>query len=440
MVAAHPEFDALPVGLACTDALGTIAHVNAAFAELIGIPAADLVGRNILDFGVGDSSRYSDLIDFASGYSGSRMGPVSVRYRDARGRIVSSDLWAINHLDDPDVGVLVLVFVPEQSKDAIANAVSSVAENAPIDRTLELLAEGLCGNPFEANGCWLVRDAEGQRLVGGAGLLEAVRVGLAKPGPWWRALRTGVLVSVDDISDTSDEYHRLLQAAGVNAWWLLPVRHTEGGIDAGLIVTRPTPGTISPNQLEHLERMVAVAGLAFERTTMQARLTHAAFHDPLTGAGNRERFFAHPDRMADGWALLYIDLDRFKPVNDRFGHAAGDLVLVTVTERIKHAVRPGDRVTRMGGDEFVVECADVGTDAVAGIVADRIIASISQPITLEAGTVEVGASIGIVRSTVGTSVDALLERADAALYRAKSEGRGRWALDDGSSAETRPAP
>lgn len=432
MVASHPEFDALPVGLACTDAVGTIGYINDAFAELIGLRPDEVVGRNILEFGVGDPARYSDLIDFASSYGGSRMGPVSVRYREASGRVVSSDLWAINHLDVPEVDALVLVFVPEQTKDSIANAVSSVAENAPIDRTLELLAEGLHGNPFEANGCWLVRDADGQRLVGDGELPEAVRVALSKPGPWWRAVRNGVLVSVDDVRETSDEYHRLLQAAGVNAWWLQPVRHSEGGIDAGLVVTRSIPGTISPNQLEHLEQMVAVAGLAFERTTMQARLTHAAFHDPLTGAGNRERFFAQPERLLDGWALLYIDLDRFKPVNDRFGHAAGDLVLVTVAERIRHAVRPGDRVTRMGGDEFVVECADIGTDTIAGIVADRIIASISQPIGLEAGTVEIGASIGIVRSAAGISVDALLERADAALYRAKSEGRGRWAIDDGT--------
>jgi diguanylate cyclase (GGDEF)-like protein len=137
---------------------------------------------------------------------------------------------------------------------------------------------------------------------------------------------------------------------------------------------------------------------------MHAQLAHAAFHDPLTGLGNRGKFFHRDDvPLQRGAALLYVDLDRFKPVNDELGHTAGDLVLVTVADRIRRAVRPSDRLTRFGGDEFVVECAGVDTDEEAIVIA-------------------------IARAAGPVDVDDLLDRSDEALLAAKAAGKGRWHL------------
>ena len=115
-------------------------------------------------------------------------------------------------------------------------------------------------------------------------------------------------------------------------------------------------------------------------------------------------------------------------MNDRLGHTAGDLVLVTVADRIRRAVRPDDRLTRFGGDEFVVECTGVRSDQEAIVIAERIIAAVQEPIRLDVGEIRVGASVGIARAVGPVGVDDLLDRSDAALLAAKAAGKGRWHL------------
>jgi len=123
-------------------------------------------------------------------------------------------------------------------------------------------------------------------------------------------------------------------------------------------------------------------------------------------------------------AVLFLDLDRFKVVNDSLGHAAGDLLLQTVSERIRSAVRGDDSVTRLGGDEFAVLCTEVGTPEDAMMVAERIIAAVKRPIPLEGQEVFVTTSLGIsLYPADATHPEGLLKNADAAMYRAKAQGR-----------------
>ena len=427
-----PELDLLPVGVLRLDGIGTIVEANRIAGEMVGWPPAELVGRSILEFNVGDPGRAAEMLSFSADLR-EPMGPLPVRYQHRDGSMHRGEIWAENHLDDPDVGALCVVLVPEASADGIAAAQSSVAEGVPVDATLTLLAESLKAHPFlPAVGCWLVRDDKGRRLVGGADLPEPVRVALETAGMWWSSLHQDELATVDDVARETDEHHRLLGAAGIQAWWLLPVpTGITSTVDAGVLVLRRRPGPISPNQLEHLGRIVTTAGLAFERAAMQHRLSHAAYHDALTGVGNRERFFerSSPD-VSSGAALLYIDLDEFKPVNDEHGHTAGDLVLITVADRLRRAVRPSDRITRMGGDEFVVECPGTADETEAIRIAERIIETIQRPIELGGVAVRVSASVGIARTDETAPVESLLERSDAALYAAKAAGRGRWHLAD----------
>ncbi|MFA5884945.1 MAG: GGDEF domain-containing protein, partial [Acidimicrobiia bacterium] len=168
----------------------------------------------------------------------------------------------------------------------------------------------------------------------------------------------------------------------------------------------------------------------------QAQLEHQATHDALTALPNRALFqelgdqaLARSNRYGTTVAVLFLDLDRFKPVNDSLGHAAGDELLMQVASRLRSSVRRGDVVARFGGDEFVVLCEHPAGQSEMQELARRLIDALSQPVPVLATTAQVGASIGIAIGGGGrVTVDTLIRDADAALYLAKEQGRGRAVL------------
>ena len=172
-----------------------------------------------------------------------------------------------------------------------------------------------------------------------------------------------------------------------------------------------------------------------ERERVQAELQHQLAHDHLTGLYNRRQWIEglqlqllRAGRTGRRVAVLYIDLDDFKPVNDTWGHAAGDDVLSTVAQRLKWLVRPHDVVARVGGDEFAISCEDLTGPADAEEIAVRIIDGLSQPVAIADELVSVSASIGIAMSDDASEAERMVDEADAAMYRAKQAGRNRYAL------------
>jgi diguanylate cyclase (GGDEF)-like protein len=180
------------------------------------------------------------------------------------------------------------------------------------------------------------------------------------------------------------------------------------------------------------------AGIHAEQTIRQLSL-----RDPLTGLANRrfvheneKHLIAGAKRSQKQMAVLAVDLDDFKAVNDRFGHAAGDAVIVTSAERMKQLLRESDVIARFGGDEFVIVLGQVDDAAAAREVASRVVDSLCQPIPLAAGgTAQIGASVGIAMCCAGKdTLDDLLKKADAALYAAKREGKNTFREADASAA------
>jgi diguanylate cyclase (GGDEF)-like protein len=176
-----------------------------------------------------------------------------------------------------------------------------------------------------------------------------------------------------------------------------------------------------------------------ERKQAEEALAHQARHDPLTGLPNRALMvdriavaLANLDRSDRVMAVLFLDLDRFKLINDGLGHAAGDELLVAVAERLTAVLRPGDTIARQGGDEFAVLCVDLHDPAEAVLVADRLAEAMLEPFVLEGTPTFVTTSIGIAiaDATSTTDPDELLSRADAAMYQAKEHGRARYELFD----------
>ena len=188
-----------------------------------------------------------------------------------------------------------------------------------------------------------------------------------------------------------------------------------------------------PNQYGRIESISAVARDISDLKAAQRQLHEMATHDYLTGMPNRvllydrlEQALARFHRYGQPVALLYLDLDRFKPVNDAYGHHVGDKVLQKISDRIDAVIRDTDTAARIGGDEFCLLIEGIGDVALLEAVAERLIAAISEPIEVDGATAEVGASIGLVAVDESCAeADSLMALADEAMYRAKAAGRGR---------------
>ena len=199
---------------------------------------------------------------------------------------------------------------------------------------------------------------------------------------------------------------------------------------------QPAPVELIARLMPHNGRMrqgVAVRDLR-ARQEAEARIRFLAHHDALTGLPNRasfterlEREFLTHRRKDDAFAVLCLDLDRFKQVNDVFGHAAGDAVLREVSERVLRLLGRGDLLARLGGDEFAIVRAGPCRPADLAQLCESILATVAGEIAFDGGTALVGVSIGVaVYPGDGDSPDTLIRNADAALYRAKDDGRGAY--------------
>ena len=207
------------------------------------------------------------------------------------------------------------------------------------------------------------------------------------------------------------------------------VRHLDGS-------SRSCEMTIS-----NLLADAAVSGLVIntrditDRKALEEQLSHQAFHDSLTGLANRALFqdrlrqtLARAARRQEKPAVLFLDLDRFKNINDGLGHGAGDELLAEVARRLETTVRLGDTMARLGGDEFGVLLEDTQDGTAAIAVAERIIEALKAPFELGAREVFISASIGIAYLSGEDDAAALLRNADIAMYMAKAQGKGRYAV------------
>jgi diguanylate cyclase (GGDEF)-like protein/PAS domain S-box-containing protein len=232
-------------------------------------------------------------------------------------------------------------------------------------------------------------------------------------------LEAGKRIAVETMKGVRSAYafeHRVRAHAGEWKWILSRGRVTERDLASG----RAT-------------RMIGTNIDITDRKRLEEALQSAAHSDPLTGLANRMALtdrmrvaLARGRRSGAGCALLYLDIDRFKQVNDTLGHAAGDALLRDFAGRLRDCVRQTDTVARLGGDEFVVLLEDLKDEAAATRVAEKMLESARLPVQIDARPVAVTTSIGIAFGAEGEDEQAWLKRADVALYRAKHAGRDRW--------------
>jgi predicted signal transduction protein with EAL and GGDEF domain len=265
--------------------------------------------------------------------------------------------------------------------------------------------------------------------------------GVGLPG---RVLATGAAAWIADVT-TDPNFAR--QNLGVRGAFAFPV-HADGEMKAVLEFFTPVAVAPDATLLETMAHIGSHLGRVVERIRAQEQIAHQATHDSLTGLANRVLFrdrleiaLERSRRRGTFAALLFLDLDRFKDVNDTLGHGAGDRLLKDVAGRLKGALRATDMLARLGeqeftlarfgGDEFVVLCEDLASEDDAVRVAERVQQALLGPFVLEHKDYVVTASIGIVLSSAGhRNAESLLRDADIAMYRAKERGAGRWEVFD----------
>jgi diguanylate cyclase (GGDEF)-like protein len=286
---------------------------------------------------------------------------------------------------------------------------------------------------------WLrdAQDADQARIASSVGLPAGVYglppVRLAEAGAAGAAMRTDSLVIAQGAALPPP-----LQE-GPCAYLAAPV-HENGAVTGSLVVAAHRPdreyGAADEQAVRAFAEQISLA--LNDRSTVERM--HEALHDALTGLASRKLFLETLEQRlsraaADGLrvALLYVDLDRFKTINDTLGHAAGDQVLMFTADRLRSHVREGDVPARLGGDEFAVLLPDVTGPEDAVAVAARLVDALTVPMSVAQRRLVVKASIGIALSDPGQDAALLLHRADLAMYQAKRNGRGRYELFPGAA-------
>jgi diguanylate cyclase (GGDEF)-like protein/PAS domain S-box-containing protein len=402
-----------------------ITAIDENVTKLLGWPAEMIVGGRSSDF------VHPDDVDRAvETWVQMLANQVGQRARFRHRCLDGSWLWVevdneYRHADDPD-DIVVLAHMTDISAEMAAHDALEQRE-----RLFRRLAESLPVALFQVQADRTVTYANDRvREVLGIGPQETL----------WAQLETVVDDDRELVRHALDE----VLDGGADRELEFRIRQPRSGEErlcTMSLVALATDGSL-PGAIVTINDITAAARLREELRIM-------ATYDPLTGCLTRRAFveqldelLAGPDR--DQVGLVFIDLDEFKPVNDRLGHGAGDELLRHAARAIRAAVRDGDFVGRFGGDEFLIACRGIAESDDALAVAERVRASLQGPVTLAAGTVDLKASIGIARVDDVTTRDTLVARADAAMYRSKRDGAGEPVLHGqrvntaGSPAGARP--
>ncbi len=405
----------LKEGVYITDVRGAILDANTAFLDMIGVASLEELRRlNAYDLYVDPEQRAREL-ELLSREGAVREFEVQIRRPDGRVITVLDTCTAVRDPAGGDTlyhGILVDISDRKAAEQALGRTASLLTA------ALESTAEGI-----------LVADRSGRITLCNRKFLEMWRL----PPESQYARREDVLREVaPQLRDPESFVTRANQLfADAEAESFDEIELKDGRVFERYSIPQRIEG-------KAVGRVWSFRDVT-ERKTAELRLVHDAFHDALTSLPNRALFMdllgraiGRARRRGDySFALLFLDMDRFKVVNDSLGHPIGDQLLIAIARRLERCVRPGDTVARLGGDEFTILLDDILDAGDATRVADRIQRELNLPFTISGQEVFTSASIGIALSgTAYERPDELLRDADIAMYRAKARGKARYELFD----------
>lgn len=462
---AREDFEELyhdaPVGYFTTQIDDVIARVNRTFLTWTGYRESDVLGRHFADLLHPDDRRFYQSRRVPVLRLHGEVREVGLRVLRADGAVLPVLLNSVVVLSEDETPRLIrgVIFdatgrteyeaelLAQRRLAEAAAARVQVLQNASVrfaeSSTESELAEAL--NEIVADA--LVAEVSCVATVDDTGELDVIagvnplagRYALtdARPGPDSLTRgRTLVFASADDLRAEYPVIAEAMRDAGLEGIASFPLLRDRApfGIVAAFFAERTE---LEPVAIELVEAIARQAAQTLARIRLQEEIAHLALHDQLTGLANRvllrdliDRAIAAGTEAARPVAMMFLDLDGFKPVNDRLGHPVGDDVLREVARRLGTVIRDTDVVGRFGGDEFLVLCPDTD-DEHAAVIAERIRQAVAEPIEWLAPEFTISASVGVVvhrPSRIPATPDELLELADAEMYRAKGAGRNRVSL------------
>ena len=393
--------------VAVVDEDATVQYASPAAERLLGWGAETHVGSNALDLIHPDEFELAVESMLETVASPGVKAPLEVRLAHADGSWIPVEVVANNRLADPAVTGIVMTIrdIRERKRmEALltgnSQVLEMVARREPLGATLDALARLIENYVAGARCAVVLLDDDGRtlRTAAAPSLGDDIR----------RAIEGATVQGSDEPADVVtdpgwDSFRSLVHTHGLVPAWSVPVATTGGDPSMGAVIILSEPGgRVTADERRLLELSGRLAAIAVKEAATEAELAYRATRDVLTGLANRSTFRDHLDRALARverrpWlvALLFLDLDGFKPVNDRLGHEAGDELLRVVAGRLRDVLRPSDTVARFGGDEFAMLCEDLTDDGDACALAERVGAVIAEPIAIDGTSVNVTASIGV---------------------------------------------
>jgi diguanylate cyclase (GGDEF)-like protein/PAS domain S-box-containing protein len=416
----------------------TVTYTSAGCEQPLGYRPDEMVGRHALDL-IRTEDHERSLADLTDLLVKPDEGvPVVIGINHRNGSTVFVEVGAQVLLDDPQIAAIVVRLRPYDDQKLLESYLEALATSVPVEQTLLPLVGPIKAQHLTSEVAAYDWDPITQRF----GLDRAHRAtdalaGAAdaddrpdrEPPPWVTAILTEQPVIVTSMTCSRSPIGPRSLPLGLGSCWVYPVPvPPDTTYPRGLVIWLEAPGGPMIGHASALEPRSGWRRSGSSARHSEQLLLHAALHDTLTGIPNRSHFFGelqrieHPDPDDDRGhcAVLFADLDGFKEINDTYGHGVGDQVLAVIARRLEAAIRPGDVVARVGGDEFAVLCTDLDADSEATAVAERLIEVVSQPIAVGEITARVGLSIGVAFHDPAAEVEGrLVDAADHALYQAK---------------------
>lgn len=452
----EPDFEAwfhrAPCGLLALSPEGSILEVNDTFAAWMSFAPADLVGRpfsSLLDAGsrLFYETRHAQILPLQGSVkevaltlktaSDARLAVLINSAKDEQHGIVRCAVFDATERRQYETELLKARKSAESSETRV-RILQDISSTFGLSASDEDVAESfveVARDAFDATeaAVFLAGDGGEMQLVAGVNPLDG-RV------PPVRSLRHSPRVTVVTAAEALAEYPVLAQ--GLVETRLASVSITpllDDGVRLGILVCFFGRRTEFDDHFYDLQKALGrQASQTLVRVRLQRRLAHMALYDQLTGIANRQLLQQTLDDAIDTaattgspLAVIFLDIDEFKSINDRLGHAAGDAVLAELAGRLRTGVRAGDSVGRLGGDEFVAVCADADADA-ASAIAERILEHARLPIEIAGAVVRASVSAGVAlyRPEMDTrpTGEQMLIRADGAMYESKDAGKDRVTL------------